>query len=463
MHCPGGHAKILSRMADATASSRAATRRLQASKLIRAVGQGVLIVVFSLYLIELGWKPVAVGVLFTASGLLTAAASWFVGIASDKAGRRQFLLAYEAATAVFAILLTVFDQQVLLVAACLFLGFGRTQSGRPGMMSAAEQAWPAQGATAAHRGMLFSTNAALAFLGMAAGSALTGLVPTMQTFLPGILAYRSFFLLAGVGAVVNLVLLFKATDTSRLGGAGRDVPEHEKDTDDSNPVDNRDRESAGNGEPSQTAHARKDGHAAGPGSVRRQENLFILKLALINSLNGIAVGLTSPLLIYWFKLRFGVGPGSIGPVFALTFLLTAASCLWTGKLTERFGIVRSVVVMRLAAVGMLILMPVVPSFTLAAIVHVVRSALGRGSIGARQALTMNMVRSSRRGFASSISNIAMMLPHSASPSIAGMLLEAGRLNLPFVLAAGLQCLFVTLYGLAFRGYDRVVHPKPLLH
>jgi MFS family permease len=303
------------------------------------------------------------------------------------------------------------------------------------MMSPAEQAWLSQGATAARRGMLFSTNAALAFLGMAAGSVLTGLLPSVQSFLPGLLAYRAYFLLVGIGAVVNSVLLLNAKDLSRTDPGGDTVDLQ---------IDRRVKKADS---------ACRDSPSAGERGVRRTENLFIAKLAFINGLNGIAIGLTSPLLVYWFKLRFGAGPAAIGPVFALTFLLTAASSLWTGKLTERFGIVRAVVVVRLAAVGMLVLMPLMPTFALAAIVHVLRSALGRGSIGARQALAMNLVRDSRRGFASSINSISMTLPQSVSPSIAGLLLEAGRLNLPFLLAAVLQLLFVTLYGVTFRRYD----------
>ena len=125
----------------ASAAVRRTVFRLRASRFIRAIGQGVLLVAFSLYLIELGWSPAALGVLFTASGLVTAAASWLVGMVSDRKGRRIFLLAYEGAVAGVAFLLTWFAQPILLALACLIVGFGRTQSGRPGVASPAELAW----------------------------------------------------------------------------------------------------------------------------------------------------------------------------------------------------------------------------------------------------------------------------------------------------------------------------------
>jgi MFS family permease len=420
--------------------------RLQATRGIRALGQGALIVAFSLYLIDLGWKPAAVGALFTASGLLTAAGGWLAGIASDRLGRRIFLLAYQAVRVVLALALALFESSLLLAASCLILGFGRMQSGRPGIMAAAEQAWLSQGSTARRRGMLFSTNAALGFLGMGIGSLTTALIPLIRHVLPGLLAYRPFFLLVGVGAAVNLFLLWGAADSSRAGRRMDDAP-----------PENRlaPRQS---GKVQETSSGGIDGRACGAGSdeevtVRRRENVAMLKLVLVNAINGIAIGLTSPLLVYWFSLRYGVGPAAIGPVYGFTFLLTAASSLWTGKLTERFGIVKAVVAVRLAAVVLLVLMPLMPTFTLAAIAHILRSAIGRGSVGARQALAMNLVRDRRRGLAGGIYNISMTLPNSAAPAISGLMLEAGRLNLPFMLAAGLQLLYAVLFGVVFRRHD----------
>ena len=66
---------------------------------------------------------------------------------------------------------------------------------------------------------------------------------------------------------------------------------------------------------------------------------------------------------------------------------------------------------------------------------------------------MNLVRARRRGLAGSVNNISMTLPNSAAPAISGLLLEAGRLSLPFMLAAGLQFLYAVLYGVVFHRHD----------
>ncbi len=414
--------------------------RLQASRFIRAIGQGVLLVAFSLYLIELGWSPAAVGVLFTASGLVTAAASWLVGMVSDRKGRRVFLLAYEGATAAVAFLLTWTAQPILLALACLLVGFGRTQSGRPGVASPAEQAWFAGSAAKEKRGMLFSVNAALGFFGMAAGSLLTGLVPALRTWLPGLLAYRPLFLLVGLGAVLNLILLAGTSESRPI-----EEPEAstEKGRDEGKELERKDSIQT---DAIQTDAIRTD-------KISRRENIIMAKLALVNGLNGIAIGLTSPLLVYWFNLRFGVGPGSIGPVFAATYLLTAVSSLVTGRLTQRIGVVKAVVIVRLIAVAMTVALPLMPSFALAAMIHILRSAIARGSQGARQALAVSLVRDKRRGVASSINTISLTVPHAVGPSIAGIFLAAGYLTLPFLMGACTQLLYAILYGTTFRRYE----------
>ena len=174
---------------------------------------------------------------------------------------------------------------------------------------------------------------------------------------------------------------------------------------------------------------------------------------MINGLNGLAVGLTGPLLSYWFALRFHVGPAAIAPVMAAAFAITAASSLLTGRLTQSIGIVRSVVWSRVVGVALLVLFPLMPVYWLAALVYLLRSAFNRGSAGARQAMTVGLVRDERRGFATSLNAVSMQLPRSAGPSVAGYFLDMGFFTTPFMVAAALQAAYVILFGRTFRDYE----------
>ncbi|EQD81149.1 major facilitator superfamily transporter, partial [mine drainage metagenome] len=102
---------------------------------------------------------------------------------------------------------------------------------------------------------------------------------------------------------------------------------------------------------------------------RRSENRSLRKLVVLNSVNGFAVGLIGPLMSYWFSVRFGIGPASIAPVMALAFAVTGVASLLTGRLTERIGLVKSVVGMRSVGLLLLVALPLMPTYTLAALVY----------------------------------------------------------------------------------------------
>ncbi len=447
-------------------------RRLQLTKFIRAIGQGALFVLFTLYLKELGWSAAALGVLFSVGGLLSASVGWFVGLACDRMGRKSFLLFYEALAFASGLLLVFTDNVYVLAGASLLLGIGRAQGGVPGSMAAAEQAWLAEGVPSSKRGSVFSQNSALGFFGTGLGSIIAGVVPWLEGFFPGLLVYRPFFLLAALGAAVNFAALWGAVEAYRnrtvtssgaegrakQGGTVRRSAEERSSEQGGAEQRSVEHQRVERNDETRSLLERIAGPNADGNEIRRQENGIMIRMALINALNGVAIGLTGPLLVYWFNLKFGVGPEALGPVFALTYVATGLASVWTGKLTERMGIVKAVVTVRLASVVLLALVPLMPTFTLAAVLHILRSALGRGSVGARRALAVNLVRDERRGFASSVNNISMQFPQAVGPSIAGAFIASGAMAMPFYLGALMQFFYGTFYGMAFQRYD-VPPPK----
>jgi MFS family permease len=207
---------------------------------------------------------------------------------------------------------------------------------------------------------------------------------------------------------------------------------------------------------------RSRGRALGPRSVpagapdgRGRENRFLQQLVGLNALNGMAIGLTGPLISYWFAMRFHIGPSVIGPVMAATFSATALAAIITARFTQRVGLVRSVVWGRTGGLLLLVLMPIMPLYALAALAFLLRSALNRGSMGARQALVVSVVRDERRGFAASMNALSMQLPMSLGPTLAGAMIGAGWFITPFYIAAALQGLYVLLYGRLFTAFEQV--------
>ena len=396
-------------------SEASTVRRLIAARAARSIGQGALVAAFTLYLRELGWSAPAIGATLSAALVLGAVLTIVVGPLSDRRGRRRFLLAYEALQALAAVVAVITAWPPALIAAAIAGGFGRGANGSAGPFAPLEQAWLAHAVPAARRGVVFSANAAIGFAGMAVGAALAGGVPWLIHPLGPVLAYRPLFGLSLAGSIAAFALLASL----------RDVPPAPP------PADR----------PS----------APGDAEVRGQENRLFARLVLVNTLNGLGIGMIAPLIAYWFALRFGRGPGEIGPALAASFVAGALGSMLAAALSRTHGLIRPVVVMRGVAIALLLVLPLVPGFAIAAALYAVRAGLNRGTAGMRQALVVGLTRD-RRGLAASLQNVSVQIPRAVGPLVAALLLQAGWLRLPFFIAAALQTSYLVLYARFFGAY-----------
>lgn len=398
-------------------------RQLILARFLRSIAQGALAVDFTLYLKVRDWSAADVGLLLMAGGLAGAALSLLVGVVSDRIGRRLFLLIYETGLIIGTGLIIIDPKAWIMVLAAALFGFGRGANGSSGPFAPAEQAWLAQSIPNKRRGQIFSFNAGLQFWGMGIGSLLAAILPHLIPGAKGAASYLPLFLLNLLMAIVNLIQIVSL----------HEAPISEELSDESH-LDK-----------SQVAQQRE--------SVTKRENHALALLILVNIVNSLGVGLIAPLLPYWFNVKFGVGPGAIGPVYALTFFLTGISSLVIGKLTDRIGLIRSIVLPRILGVALLVSIPFMPTFWIAAILYVARSIVNRSSVGARQAFSLGLVRDQRRGLASSLNAVSWGLAASIGPAVGGRLIAMGSLTWPFMAAAALQLGYVVLFPTMMGRYD----------
>jgi MFS family permease len=399
-------------------------RKLMLVNAIRSIGQGMMIVVLALYLDALGWSTVRIGGVLAAGGLLSVLLAPFIGVSSDRIGRKPFVLVSELLTAGCALIGIVSTNPVLLFIAITLSGFGKADAGSSNPFAPAEQAWLASFTTISERGKIYSLNNGISFFGMAAGAILIGSMSIWEPEVLGISSYRLVFFFHFAFSFINSVIILT------IRGEGAVIRKVSK-------SDNPKNKEAGKDEK----------------KTRQEENIVMMKLAGINVLNGIAIGLTGPMMSYWFSAKFGVSMNQIGSTLALTFFATGVISILQARFSKKYGTVRSIVIFRYIASLFLILMPLLPSYALVSIVYILRTALNRGTQGAQQALSVSLTRGKRSGLASSINLLSIRLPISIGPSIAGYLFGLGALSLPFYIASGLQFSFAYLYGRTFRSFD----------
>lgn len=388
-------------------------RLLIAARALRSIAQGALVVDFALYLRALAWPATHIGAIMAAGLLVGVVLTLALGPLSDRVGRKRFLLAYEAVQVVAAATAVATSTPLWLGLAAVAGSFGRGGNGATGPFSPIEQAWLAADLSSAQLLDVFRLNTAVGFFGMGAGAIFAMVPHALAAWLPGPLAYRPIFALAALSSLVCFALV-KAIDEPRRVAAPR----------------------------------------ARPAAYRRDEGWRLLRLMNANALNGLGIGMIGPFIAYWFHIRFGVGPAAIGPVMALGFALAGLSTLATGRMLRRLGPVDAVIALRLLGLLFLALLPFAPSYGLAAALHVLRSTANRATAGPRQALTLELVDSERRGLAASLGTVATQIPRAIGPIIAGWLFDAELLAAPFVIAGALQGGYLFLYRRLFRGHHR---------
>ncbi len=390
-------------------------RRLLAARAARSLGQGVTVASFSLYLQALGFSGAAIGTVLMAGLLFGALMTLIIGPLSDKTSRRALLIGYEVAAALAALAAMLVPDLAVLIVAATVAGFGRGANGAAGPFSPVEQAWLAREVAGEERRRALSLNATLGFLGMAVGAALVALPAALGAGFHNLASYRALFGLPLAGSVVALILIAQ----TRVPAAA-------------------------------PRPARAQAHK-GEASVTRAENRLLRRLATVSAINGFAIGIVNPLIAYWFLRRFDQSPAVIGPALAVSFVLASAGSVLGGRLSRRFGAVRSVVWMRLVGLAVLVAIPFSPTFLVAAGLYALRSAFNRGTAGARQAVAAGLTRAERRGLSASVQSLSTQLPRAAGPVLGGWLIHRGEFVAPFLLTAAMQALYLFLYRQFFGG------------
>ncbi|MBU6460603.1 MAG: MFS transporter [Proteobacteria bacterium] len=387
-----------------------------ASRACRSLGQGALFVDFSLYLKAMHWTAPVIGSVLMSGLLFGALLSAWIGPLSDRMGRKPFLLAYEAVQVIAAGVAYLTAHPVWLIMAAIAGGYGRAGNGSAGPFAPLEHSWISQVIKRNERGWVYSINTAISFWGMALGAGLAVLPGLESVRYPvAAQAFRPIFLIVLAGSLMSTGLIYLARDSQPPSETFRSSPEQRH--------------------------------------LDKEENRLLVKLAAINSLNGMGIGLVGPLIPYWFAIRFGEGPVAIGPVMAMSFCLAGLSSVVSGHLSRRIGVIRAVVGLRLVGLVLLVFIPFMPVFWLASLCYVVRAACNLGTAGARQALSISLVREHRRGLAATLNNISIQIPRAIGPLAAGLFYSSGMLVAPFFIALLFQGGYLALYFRVFQSAD----------
>jgi MFS family permease len=389
---------------------------LFASRSVRLFAYGFLAVVLVLYLREVALTEWEIGVLLTLILLGDTAISLWITTAADRLGRRRMLLVGSLLMALAGVVFALTDNFWLL----LIAGTGGVISpsgNEVGPFLSVEHAALAQTVPAERRTFLFAWHNLAASLATALGSLCGGVASELLQVrgVTGADSYRPVVIAYGVAGLV-LALLFAQLS-----------PGVEVFVEDG-------RSPSGQTSPVQFGLHRSRG--------------MIYRLARLFALDAFGGGFVMQgLVAYWFHVRFGADPATIGVIFFGANLLAACSALAAAWVARRIGLLNAMVFTHLPSNVLLLLVPLMPNLGLAVAVLLLRFSISQMDVPTRQSYTVAVVHPDERSAASGVTTVARSLGSAVSPMLATALISVPSLaGVPFFLAGGIKILYdVLLY------------------
>ncbi|WP_432352784.1 MFS transporter [Sporosarcina sp. A2] len=359
------------------------------------IGLGVFIVMYNLYIRELGMPETVNGKVISMTALATAITLIPAGFLSDKFGRK-WMIAGGAMVTVFTLFWrssTVLEGPIIYASLLtgVFMAFVQV-SGIPFL---AENSSPSE------RVKLFSIQFALITVSQVIGSLLGGLLADgLQFFLNmnAVEAIRwSLYIGAGVFAL-GLPPLFALQNKSPIPVQVRSTAEKELEM---------------------PANEKLD-------TSFKKNFILILHFSFVGLLVGIGSGLVVPYLNLYFANRFSASNAFIGLVLSLGSAMTAVAVLIGPMLVKKVGKVKALILFQLLSIPFLLLTAFTNSLMLASLGFLLRQALMNAGNPIQSAVAMELVSDKYRGLANSMNQTVFQLGWaSMAPIATGLVVVQG--------------------------------------
>jgi len=363
--------------------SLSSTRRLLAAKALRGFGDGFVSLLLPLYLLELGFSPLQVGLVATTTLLGSGLLTLLVGAYAGRFAPRSLLLAACALMAATGLGVAGLQAFWPLMAVAL-LGTLNPSGGDVSVFLPLEHALLSRAVANTDRTAAFARYSLVGTLSAAFG-ALAAVLPGLVAKHAGISAHaamQAMFVLYAVLAAVAAIVYRGLPLTPALSPEGRASQQ-----------------------------------PLGP-SKRR-----VYVLAALFSLDAFGGGfVVQSLMALWLYQRFGLSLEAAGSLFFWTGVLTAFSYLVAARIAARIGLVKTMVYTHLPSSLCLLAMPFAGDLAWAVALLLVRSALSQMDVPTRSSYVMAIVTPEERAAAASVTSVPRSLAAAASPALAGWLL-----------------------------------------
>jgi MFS family permease len=387
------------------------------TRFVRLFAYGSLSVILVFYLIGLGLTEVQSGLVLTLTLAGDVVVSLFLTTRADRIGRKRMLIIGAVLMAGAGLAFASTHNLLFLIIAGT-IGVISPSGNEVGPFLSIEQAALSHIVPATARTEVFAWYTMAGSLATALGALFGGFVTQalQHTSMTPVASYRAVVL---VYAALGILLAFVFARLSTLVEVGG--------------VTNSAVSSTGN-----------------IFGITRSRNI-VLKLSGLFALDSFAGGfVVQSFAAYWFYLRFGVQPATLGAIFFWANVFAGFSALVASRIAARVGLVRTMVFTHLPSNILLILVPLMPNLSLAVLVLLLRFSISQMDVPARQSYIMAVVPAEERSAAGGFTGVARTTGAAISPLLVGFLFaKPSLISAPFFIAGTLKIVYDLLLYKAF--------------
>ena len=380
-----------------------------AARALRAFADGFVSVLLPVYLLELGFGVIAIGAIVTATLIGSALLTLLVGFYAHRHKRRMMLLAACALMAATGAGFALTSQfWPLLVIA--FVGTLNPSSGDVSLFLPLEHTVLAQAADPERRTAVFAS--------YSLAGALAGALGTLAASFPDLaVEHAGTTHLAAMQAMFWLYGLIGAIATMLYGPLSPEV----------------------------------EAQAEAPPAPLGQSRRVVYGLAALFSIDSFGGGFfVQSLLLLWLYQAYGLSVTTAASILFWSGLLSGASFLLAVPISQRFGLVNTMVFTHLPSNLFVILVPLAPNLAIAIGLLLARSALSQMDVPTRSSYVMAVVTPQERPAAASLTAVPRSFASALSPLLASYLLTLSSFGWPLIIGGALKAAYDLLLLLKFR-------------
>eukprot|EP01041_Mallomonas_annulata_P012729 gene12729-26814_t len=394
---------------------------LLVAKIIRMFSFGFLAVMIVVYLIELGYTPSDVGLLFSLTLVGDAAVSLIFTSHADKAGRKKVLVIGAVLSVITSIIFTTQTNFFVMLLAGIF-GVISPSGNEIGPFMAIELSALSQVTRDENRTLLMAWYNLFGCFSSALGALFCGwIISVLSSSDVGYSLLESYRIMMWIYTIIQIILCYQFSLLSN------------------------------DCEVSSISLKVKDANPVSLFLGLHKSKRIVLHLCLLFMIDAFAGSFVLQSLISgWFNSQYHTTPERLGTIVFICNIAAGVSALFAAKLANVIGLILTMGLTHLPSNILLILIPLMPNEYLAIVILCARYSISQMDVPTRNAYVQGVVDPDERSAAAGVTNIVRSVGASVGPYLATLLYANPQyVNYPFYIAGGLKIAYDILLMISF--------------